>query len=109
MARIRVCAVEDLRPGESRRVEATPAVAVFNLDGTFYAVADLCTHGNASMADGYLEDDATVECPLHTARFCLKTGRPKCQPATEPLRVFPVSVEGDDLFVEVDDVTEVAA
>lgn len=103
MARILVCSVEDLQPGDSRRVECSPAVAVFNVDGAFYAVADLCTHGNASMADGYLEDDATVECPLHTARFCLKTGRPMCLPATEPLRTFPVIVEGDSLFVEVEE------
>ena len=104
MARIRVCAADDLQPGESRRVECEPAVAVFNVDGTFYAVADLCTHGNASMADGYLEDDATVECPLHTARFCLKTGRPQCLPATEPLRTFPVSVEDGVLYIEADGV-----
>lgn len=109
MALIRVCSVEDLQPGDARRVECSPAVAVFNLDGTFYAVADLCTHGNASMADGYLEDDATVECPLHTARFCLKTGRPKCLPATEPLRTFPVSVDGGAIFIEVDDAAEAAA
>ncbi|PWC37663.1 3-phenylpropionate/cinnamic acid dioxygenase ferredoxin subunit [Azospirillum sp. TSO35-2] len=103
MTKIRVCSVDDLQPGDARRVECSPAVAVFNADGNFYAVADLCTHGNASMADGYLEDGAMVECPLHTARFCLKTGRAMCLPATEPLRTFPVSVEDGDLFIEVDD------
>ncbi|WP_448208001.1 3-phenylpropionate/cinnamic acid dioxygenase ferredoxin subunit [Azospirillum sp. sgz302134] len=109
MARILVCAVDDLPPGEARRVECSPAVAVFNLDGAFYAVADLCTHGNASMADGYLEDDASVECPLHTARFCLKTGRPKCLPATEALRTFDVWVEDGNLFIRDDSTEEAAA
>ncbi|MCZ5895987.1 Rieske 2Fe-2S domain-containing protein, partial [Escherichia coli] len=42
--------------------------------GEFYAINDRCSHGNASMSEGYLDDDATVECPLHAASFCLKTG-----------------------------------
>lgn len=102
MARVLVCAVDDLPPGEARRVECSPPVAVFNLDGVFHALADRCTHGDASMADGYLEEDGTVECPLHTARFCLKTGKPLCLPATDPLRVFAVTVEDGQIYVDVD-------
>lgn len=77
-------------------------MAVFNLDGEFHALADRCTHGDASMADGYLEEDGTVECPLHTARFCLKTGKPLCLPATEPLRVFALTIEDGEIYVDVD-------
>ena len=101
MEKIHVCSTADLPPGEARRVDTSPAVAVFNLDGEFYALADLCTHGNASMAEGYLEDDCTVECPVHTARFCLKTGKALTQPATVDLATFEVQVEGDEIYVRV--------
>lgn len=101
MARIHVCSVSELPAGEGRRVDTTPAVALFRVDDAFYAVADLCTHATASISEGYLEDDCTVECPIHTARFCLKTGAALCQPATEPLQTFPVSVEAGEIFVEV--------
>lgn len=101
MEKIFVCLTADLPPGESRRVDCEPAVAVFNLEGTFYALADLCTHGEASMSDGYLEDDCTVECPVHTARFCLRTGRALTQPATVDLKTFEVVEEGDSLYVLV--------
>lgn len=96
-----VCATADLPPGEARRVDTSPAVAVFNFEGTFYALADLCTHGNASMAEGYLEDDCTVECPIHSARFCLRTGKALTQPANEDLATFEVVVEGDEVYVLV--------
>lgn len=99
MEKIHVCSTADLPPGEARRVDTSPAVAVFNLHGEFYALADLCTHGNASMAEGYLEDDCTVECPVHTARFCLKTGKALTQPATVDLATYEVAVEGDELYV----------
>ena len=59
------------------------------------------THGNASMAEGYLEDDCTVECPIHSARFCLKTGEALTQPANEDLATFDVVVEDDEIYVLV--------
>ena len=102
MARLHVCSVAELPPGESLRVDTTPAVAVFRVGDTFYAVADLCTHATASIAEGYLdESDGTVECPIHTARFCLKTGAALCQPATEPLQTFAVDVADGELYLEL--------
>lgn len=101
MEKIHVCSTADLPPGEARRVDTSPAIAVFNLDGTFYALADLCSHGNASMSEGYLEDDCTVECPVHTARFCLKTGQALTQPATIDLATFAVDVEDGQIYVRL--------
>lgn len=101
MARVHVCSVADLPPGEGRRVDTTPAIALFNVDDEFYAVADMCTHATASISEGYLDDDCSVECPIHTARFCLKTGAALCLPATEPLQTFAVSVEDGEVYVEV--------
>jgi 3-phenylpropionate/trans-cinnamate dioxygenase ferredoxin subunit len=54
------------------------------------------------MSDGYVEDDATVECPLHAARFCLKTGAALCQPATDPLRTYPVSISDGLVYIDVE-------
>lgn len=101
MDKIFVCAVAELPPGEARRIETDPVIAVFNQDGEFYALADRCTHGEASMSDGYVEDDCTVECPIHSAKFCLKTGKALTQPATVDLATFKVEVEGDNVYVLV--------
>lgn len=99
MKKLFVCSTADLPPGEARRVGESPTIAIFNLDGSFYALADLCTHGEASMSEGYLEDDCTVECPVHSARFCLKTGRALTQPANVDLKTYEVLIEGDEIYV----------
>lgn len=102
MSRITVCPVGTLAEGEAVKIDGpSEAIAVFNVQGVFYATTDHCSHGNASMSEGYVEDDGTVECPLHAARFCLKTGTALCQPATEPLATYPVTVEDGTIYVEV--------
>ena len=103
MARVFVCESGALSDGDARKVEGASfaAIAVFNVGGDLFAVSDRCSHGNASMSEAYVEDDATVECPLHAARFCLKTGKALCQPATDPLQTFSVIEEDGQIFVEV--------
>ena len=101
MSRVFACPVGDLPEGEALRLDTSPVIALFNVGGEFYAINDRCSHGNASMSEGYLEDDGTVECPLHAARFCLKTGRALCLPATDPLRTFPVVEDGGGVFVDI--------
>ncbi len=71
-------------------VEGTE-VAIFKLDGQFYAIEDVCTHDGAEIASGKLEGDEIV-CPRHGARFCIKTGEVKCPPAYENIETFPVRV-----------------
>jgi 3-phenylpropionate/trans-cinnamate dioxygenase ferredoxin subunit len=88
---IPVCRVGDLPPGEAVRVDADPPVAVFNVDGEFYAIDDTCTHQDASLADGWL-DGCSVECPLHASCFDLRTGKPSAPPAKKPVRTHRVSV-----------------
>lgn len=102
MTRFHVCSLSELPSGEAKRVESDPAVAVFNVEGEIFALADQCTHGDASMADGYVEDDCTVECPLHAARFCLRTGKALSQPAYIDLATFPVAVEDGEIYVTVE-------
>lgn len=102
MTRIFVCQDDALSDGEAIKVDGPfEAIAVFRSGGELFALNDRCSHGNASMSEGYVEDDATVECPLHAARFCLKTGAALCQPATEPLRTFPVALIDGAVYVDV--------
>lgn len=96
---IRVCALADLPPGEVLRLDLDPAVAVFHTeDGEVFAVDDNCTHQNASLADGWLEG-CEVECPLHAARFDLRTGEPDGPPATRPIRTHQVDITDGDIYL----------
>jgi 3-phenylpropionate/trans-cinnamate dioxygenase ferredoxin component len=95
---IPVCAVGDLPDGEAVRVEAEVPIAVFNVEGAFYAIDDTCTHQDASLADGWLEG-GTVECPLHASCFDLRTGEPTGPPAKKPVRTHEVVVRDGRVYV----------
>lgn len=96
---IRACDVADLPDGEAIRILAHVPIAVFHVDGAYYAVDDTCTHQDASLADGWVEG-RTVECPLHAASFDLRTGVPLCLPAKTPVRTYPVIVSGGVIYVD---------
>jgi nitrite reductase/ring-hydroxylating ferredoxin subunit len=66
-------------------------VALFLLDGAHYAIHDLCTHGDALLSEGWVEDGC-IECPLHQGKFCIKTGEAMTAPVWEPVRTFPTRV-----------------
>ena len=97
---IPVCAVGDLPDGEAVRVEAEVPIAVFHVDGAFYAIDDTCTHQDASLADGWVES-CTVECPLHASCFDLRTGKPTGPPAKKPVRTHEVVVVDGYVHVRV--------
>src|SRR5688572_30175763 len=75
-------------------------VAVANVEGSFYAFGDICTHAHCSLAEGELEGK-TVTCPCHGSQFDVTTGAVLNPPATEPVPVFPLRVENDELQVEL--------
>jgi nitrite reductase/ring-hydroxylating ferredoxin subunit len=79
-------------------LEGTP-VAVFNVEGSFYAIGDTCTHEEASLSEGYIDEDI-VECPKHGAAFHIPTGEVRSLPATRSERTFATLVEDGDLYVE---------
>ena len=99
---IRACALTDLPPGEAVRIVGphTP-IAVFNVDGVYYAIDDTCTHQDASLSEGWLEG-CFVECPLHAASFDLRTGEPTCPPAKRSVKTYPVLVEDGEVCVDVE-------
>jgi 3-phenylpropionate/trans-cinnamate dioxygenase ferredoxin component len=74
------------------------AIAVFNVDGTYYAIDDVCTHDGGPLAEGELMG-CEIECPRHGARFDVRTGKPLCMPAIEPVAVHATEVRGDDIYV----------
>ena len=91
---ITVAAQTDFPDGTLRTtdLDGTP-VAVFNLDGRYYAIEDICTHDGGILTGGALEGDVIV-CPRHGARFSIKTGEVLSPPAYEDVATFPVRVEG---------------
>lgn len=76
------------------------AVVVFRVGTELYAVEDVCSHDGQPLTDGPLAN-GSVECPRHGARFDLKTGRPLCMPAVEPINVYKVKLEGDNVLLGV--------
>jgi len=101
MAFVKVCSVNDLKPGEAFRFAASRPVALFRVDDQFYATDDTCTHAEASLSDGYIDGDI-VECPFHSARFCIRTGQALSLPASEPLKTYAVKVEHGSVLVDID-------
>ena len=104
MAWVEVAAADELAPGERFVFEITHhVIALFNVDGTHHAVADICTHDDGPLADGRLLG-CEIECPRHYARFDLRDGSVTMPPAVRPIRVYPVRIEAGTVQVEVDDV-----
>ena len=73
-------------------------LAVYEVDGAYYVTSNRCTHGRARLSSGYLEG-YLIECPVHQGLFDIRTGEPKGPPCTEPIPIFPVRLEGDELSV----------
>jgi 3-phenylpropionate/trans-cinnamate dioxygenase ferredoxin subunit len=97
---IRVCTFAELAPGEARRLDLDPPIAVFKTDDDqVFAIDDTCTHQDASLSEGWLED-CMIECPLHAASFDLRTGKPTGPPAKRPVRTYPVLIEDGVVYVD---------
>ncbi len=102
--RERLCAVDDLGTGEARRFDLPGhRIALVRIGEDFYAIGDRCTHADISLSEGEVyPDECEIECWKHGSTFSLKTGEPQSLPATRPTPTYAVTVEGDDVFVEVD-------
>ena len=97
-----LCATNDVAENTVRLVEAGGrALAVYNIDGTFYATDDECTHGAASLADGILDGDI-IECTMHFGAFDVKTGNPVQEPCSIPLRTYKVVVQDGQVFADLE-------
>ena len=98
-----VGALQDVPPGHCHRADAGGEdVLVVNVDGALHAVSNICSHDYAELVDGELEG-AEIVCPLHQARFDVRSGEALSPPAYEPIATFPVRVVDDEVEVEVVD------
>lgn len=98
---MRVGKTDEVAPGQAKAYDVDGRrVAVCNVDGTFYAIDDVCTHDGGSLDQGQLEGDL-IECPRHGARFDVKTGRAVTLPAVVPVQSYPVRLDGDEIEVEL--------
>ncbi len=101
---VRVCETKDVPPGEARRFSLDGReVAVVNLgEAGFRALDAICSHAHYYLDEGEVDVDfETVECPKHGSTFDLNSGKPRTLPATQPVEVFPVTTDGDDVLIEV--------
>jgi 3-phenylpropionate/trans-cinnamate dioxygenase ferredoxin component len=98
---VRVAALSDLAEDSAIAVTVggTP-VCLARSQGEVMAILDECSHAEVALSDGEVEQ-CTVECWLHGSRFDLRTGKPTGLPATEAVRIFPVRIDGDDIYVAV--------
>ncbi len=98
---IKVAAPGDIAPGSCKVVDADGTrIAVYNLDGEFHAIEDVCTHDGGELASGVVEGGEVI-CPRHGARFCIRSGDALSAPAYEPTAKLPVRIE--DGVVQVRD------
>ncbi len=104
MVKARLCLVDEVPSGTARRFDVDGhRIALVRVGEEFHAVADRCSHADFSLSDGTVwASEREIECPKHGSAFSLTTGQPKSLPATTPVRVYPVSIDGDSIVVELD-------
>jgi len=96
-----VCLLDEVpEEGAHRVVVGNIPVAVVRSVGRVFAIYDVCSHAEVSLSEGEV-DRGTIECWLHGSRFDLATGEPTGLPATRPVPVYPVKIEGDRILVAV--------
>lgn len=97
-----VASSDELQPGTMKRVDiAGKRYLIANANGQIYAVDDLCSHEEVSLYLGCIEGD-TIKCSLHGSRFSLKNGEPLDEPATEPIKTYPVKISAERIYVQID-------
>ncbi|UCC89038.1 MAG: non-heme iron oxygenase ferredoxin subunit [Anaerolineales bacterium] len=96
---IKVASISNLGPGEKMLVEYQGSpVGLFNIEGQFYAIHDICTHDEGPLVEGELHGSVIV-CPRHGARFDVKTGAVRTLPAYAPVHTYQVKIEGEDILI----------
>ncbi len=100
--RLRVCSVNDIEEEEIMRFDHgdNSLIVIHGPDGNFYATDGYCTHERQHLSEGII-DEFEIECPLHFGAYDYRTGDPTVAPVCVALKTYPVTVEGDDIFVEL--------
>ncbi|SDJ21013.1 3-phenylpropionate/trans-cinnamate dioxygenase ferredoxin subunit [Frankineae bacterium MT45] len=102
MTLVKVCAVDELTPGEPLRVELDELdVAIVQVADEFFAIEDVCSHADFPLSDGGVKG-CTIECDLHGSRFDLRSGKPLGPPATAPVPTYAVTVTDGNIYIELE-------
>jgi len=98
-----LCKKSDVPENGTLRVviAGSEPLAVYNLDGRFFATEDRCSHGEAFLSEGFIEEGLIV-CPFHFGSFDIRTGKPVGAPCTREIAIFKVAERGDDLLIETE-------
>jgi len=98
-----VCSVAEIPDDMGYRHELPDgrAIAAFAVDGEFFVIDDLCTHGEASLSDGFI-DGFEIECPFHGGRFDLRSGEATGPPCSKPVAAYSTKVEAGRLYVRIE-------
>ena len=98
---VRVCAIGDVVSGSSKRFDVDGhRLAIVHIDDSWYVVGDECSHEDYSLSEGDVwPEECEIECPKHGSTFSLTTGEPQTLPATKPVPVYAVRVDGSDVLV----------
>ena len=101
--RVQLCAVDDVEPGAARRFDVGKhRIALVRIGDDFYAIGDRCSHADFSLSEGeVMPEDLEIECWKHGSTFSLTTGEPQSLPATKPVPVYIVEVDGNDVSVVI--------
>lgn len=99
----RLALAADVPPGEmvAGNLPSGRRIAIYNVEGSFYATDDLCTHGQASLVDEGSLDGCTIECGLHLGAFDVRTGAAVAAPCVKALRSYPAREESGGVWVDV--------
>jgi 3-phenylpropionate/trans-cinnamate dioxygenase ferredoxin subunit len=100
---VRLCGRHEIEPGTARRFEVgTDRIALVRIGDDLFAIGDRCSHEDYSLSEGeVLVEECEIECWKHGSTFDLRTGEPQTLPATKPVPVYSVRVDGDDVTVEL--------
>ncbi|QJC21839.1 Rieske (2Fe-2S) protein [Arcanobacterium buesumense] len=103
----RVCTIADVAPGTVQGFEVItenstplPVAVIHSQQGNWFAVHNQCTHGRVKLSDGWVEDES-IECSQHGAAFDLATGEVMTLPASQPVTIYPVRVDGENVYITV--------
>jgi len=96
-----VAKVEDVPDqGTLQVIFADEPVCLYNVGGEILATHDTCTHGQASLSEGFIIEEQLIECPLHQGSFDIRSGQAVGLPCKEPIRVYPVKVQQGVVFLK---------
>jgi 3-phenylpropionate/trans-cinnamate dioxygenase ferredoxin subunit len=99
----RLCRRDEIQSGTARRFEiGSHRICLVRIGDDFYAIGDRCSHADFSLADGEVyPDEREIECWKHGSTFSLVDGKPQSLPATRPVPVYDIELDGDDVLVVI--------